>query len=1426
MHMRTASKRAVKDIAGDGIRLSERRVESAGRNRSLFPLAALLFSFAGAAFSQSLAITSPTAAQNISGISFPLTVSLTSPASVTSVEYLVDGESQGIVRSAPWSIPTWNTNDRYRGPAHTIWAIARNSLGTTLATSPTVTFAITNDYLEPAAYINLNSVTPSTAYSSTWAGTVSIAAVIGGTNAANQKIMRVFVDGDFSGYTVLSGSTATTQIAALNTTIYPDGLHEVCTELIDTNGTAPTNGGFPFGEDCHQVTFANTSTILLVNRAASSSASTGITSFRVPASGSMTTAAGVFVLACFGDFGAATITASSVADGSLTALTPGTNGSYRIACFYKANSAGSASNVYTFSISNGVQAATALVREYSGVATSSPIDVNAITTGTSPATCPCVLSSNTFNTTTANEMIASWYYPNTNGGTFLPGSNSTLDYPSPSGWVAGPNVVGNADGTSQEVSTTQTGAAATIGSINANNMPFLMSVISFKAASSTLVSTPAELLVNPSDWVIGLSGTQQLVPVLSNTDGTTTAVTSGMNPVYSTTAASAICTVSPAGLVAGGGSYGICPITVTVGSGLSETINGWVSSSNVIPYFGTDGLVHSTGGTPVWFASVFHSTGPAAFNDVNKTNLQFATAYKLPGYNVLEGSLTDSSYFNSAQSTFQAATSTFVANQSNLLNTYGLYYHGSAGGLVTGSPDQFYNGLHRDPTGTPDWQFLGAQWFATGKFMGATLLDETDSSYTCPRMNPLMGGDITQIVGNGTTLTLTYVHMCRIIEGGATIGIFGATTNSAINSTPGVSGTATLYTVQSDNGAGTMILNQPNGGGSFTANATTDPSLRIEPLIGNFGWQAGGGYSTYTDFSTISALFQAGGGIIAGSPKAIAGKNSQCGWGGVCSVAGSPPFSQFGEIYNQPSLVGTAQYVSLSTIRTSGNNIFPNGRTFMNNYGAFRAFLGQTTGTNLNYGLNGQTITGLTAAGATITFPFPICGTGVGANNICNVTPYVSRITGSGSPNAYFNTNAYIDTCPTATTCTISLALPSTPAPVNSNNVGTVTFANGNTISPVCLEWGAGNQAMFLLGSSAGSCHNLTPVQQLNVGATFTVSGAIGANAAYWNSTTFILSGAPIPYNLQNPVGTIREVPPISQTSGPFTGQVVANDNYVRGQGQSVFAEIANGPRVPFATVMAQAILGASGHRLYQLGVDYAAQSAQGTAGQRGFGQVPCNNAGTVNCIQAGANPFYAQGADLVRTFNSPTNANLVLQRLASTGYLYAPRGPAPDIGYNIESSLRQGAKGNLLLTANFQDGSQSHAVDLTACNVPGQKKVRYTLDWRSMSITELAAGTVSDTPTWPAGGAVIYLCPNNESAEYSPPLIGSLISDAPGATKMIIRYAYAPYLLNESTSNVFDCGTGLCVLPVDRNIGPLYYRLQYVNNNGVVVATSDVQIL
>ncbi len=89
-----------------------------------------------------------------------------------------------------------------------------------------------------------------------------------------------------------------------------------------------------------------------------------------------------------------------------------------------------------------------------------------------------------------------------------------------------------------------------------------------------------------------------------------------------------------------------------------------------------------------------------------------------------------------------------------------------------------------------------------------------------------------------------------------------------------------------------------------------------------------------------------------------------------------------------------------------------------------------------------------------------------------------------------------------------------------------------------------------------------------------------------------------------------------------------------------------------------------------------------------------------------------------------------------------------------------------------------------------------------------------------------LVLCSNDSSAEYSAPSISTQLLDVPNAAKIAVQYAYTPYHLNLKTASVTDCGTGTCTpagRPENRTI---YYRLDYLDVNGVLLENSDVQTL
>ena len=59
----------------------------------------------------------------------------------------------------------------------------------------------------------------------------------------------------------------------------------------------------------------------------------------------------------------------------------------------------------------------------------------------------------------------------------------------------------------------------------------------------------------------------------------------------------------------------------------------------------------------------------------------------------------------------------------------------------------------------------------------------------------------------------------------------------------------------------------------------------------------------------------------------------------------------------------------------------------------------------------------------------------------------------------------------------------------------------------------------------------------------------------------------------------------------------------------------------------------------------------------------------------------------------------------------------------------------------------------------------------------------------------------------------------------MAVRYNYEQSLV-DARSKVVVCTSLSCTIPADRKIGPIYYRMMYLNSSNQVLATSDIQTM
>ena len=379
--------------------------------------------------------------------------------------------------------------------------------------------------------------------------------------------------------------------------------------------------------------------------------------------------------------------------------------------------------------------------------------------------------------------------------------------------------------------------------------------------------------------------------------------------------------MSGSGLVTGV-TYGTCPITATAtnGSGYTRTIYEYVSATNVVPFFGSDGAIHNSIGAGLWFASFFQSTGRTSIDDPFKTTAQYLSPYTLAGFNAYESSPVGgtASSWGPNQRTWQVNLNAYVTQYSSYLSPYHVFFHpqmttvlgtcGNGNPLACGTgSSSLYSSTRGLCAGYSPvcWQYAAQQWYATGLLMGFSGQDEGNSNYNIPRFGSGVLGtpngptQLTCTTGAPTTWTVRWNNPPGPIYNGTLwFSIFGGTANSYLNSTIGTSSTYQAISA-SITSTGFNFTGPSCASGNVTANSSSDPGLSIE----SFGFEWDNNKTDYihnSDYYGIVSSIHAGTGSItipvAGSVQAGAGVLAQQGWQGNCTSP--PPYGDYAEVYD------------------------------------------------------------------------------------------------------------------------------------------------------------------------------------------------------------------------------------------------------------------------------------------------------------------------------------------------------------------------------------------------------------------------------------------------------------------------------------------------------------------------------------------------
>jgi membrane-bound inhibitor of C-type lysozyme len=303
----------------------------------------------------------------------------------------------------------------------------------------------------------------------------------------------------------------------------------------------------------------------------------------------------------------------------------------------------------------------------------------------------------------------------------------------------------------------------------------------------------------------------------------------------------------------------------------------------------------------------------------------------------------------------------------------------------------------------------------------------------------------------------------------------------------------------------------------------------------------------------------------------------------------------------------------------------------------------------------------------------------------------------------------------------------------------------------------------------------------------------------------------------------MAQVPALSSTGGSIS--IIPSNGYTRGISWPGPSGVEQGPRYNFATVTGCGLLRCAGQRAYILSQDWNGSGATQTALNTLF------TSSSIQDIQGSMHPRFDY-AGSVGTWHALSLPTLLITRLAK--FYLQPNLPSPDYGRSINCGAHRGSYGNLLMCQSFsQSPSITRTIDLTSIAVSGQKTIKYCAVWQSITITLLNVGATSDIQTFTPDGCsfVAYAGANNQAAEYSPAVISVRLADIATAAKVVVEYNYLPYPFTNPTlqsmmlPQTFDCGTGsACVLPVDRQIGTVWYKVIYLGSSGQVLATSGLQ--
>lgn len=924
-----------------------------------------------------------------------------------------------------------------------------------------------------------------------------------------------------------------------------------------------------------------------------------------------------------------------------------------------------------------------------------------------------------------------------------------------------------------------------------------------------------------------------------------------------------ICGVSGgvANLCAPGTNTNVNVATSTSSTGghfsIGPTTSGWIlaGGATTVAHFGTDNAIHTSydPAHSIFVHCGFTSAGLiGAQAPLYTPGIGFDLS--VSGVNCLETGLTAnimSTYTATGQATFVSQTNALIATwQASLAYrnfTKPIYTWGDGKNIIGAGADLFASTRTTVP-GTPgsSWtttsavQYAFQAWASAVHVIGTSMCDECNSAWLGnplagpiqPSPTPLAQGSIGSLDVAAGVITLN--GQANYGDPGGAYSITGATTAGLNTPNPNI------Y----KNPCGSAGCKTSAVDGHYTA--ATDPNLIIQQYW-NF-WPTTTDSLHYDAFAVVrEQILAAGAGRSFVSHPNATSTNCQAlgNWNGnsTQSIRSVLNISDYTDLYSSH---GNEQYLS-GRIRLNSviNDQQGMGYTARNTFGCQNSsnptvYITQGTTGQFGFGVNFPvTITSI--ANDIITFAAP--------HGITNIIPGLTRLYITGSSNPAYNVFFYIIAAPTPTTLRVVFArtdftdttasggtLTFNPSTCTSNCA--LTLCNNGTVPGGNKANGPGASVQITPFGSDHVCYTGTASDVVNQhrGQTFTLSGVTG-NAS-WNTRTFN-------YGIENLIHATdgngsasnfiwyREVPTGSATGG--SAFIIPDNTEVKGRYGSTQMTDYN-EQMPFGMVVECAIVGCAGQRIYKLQLgfqDYmpTAQFASTPGGPAGgwlgqaVGGLVAVFGGTDVNQQLQATP-HSENHRAVPMFKALSTGAQELNRWQAY-LLGATFLPSPHLGSTMSCGARQATVGSILMCWNASDGPQTRTFNYTPYLQSGQKIIRSNATAHGIKpLVILSAGTASETITLASGEGMFVVFPANYSIELNQPSISVRLADIGSATKVVIRWSYDPYLIDAQTSDIFDCGTGLCQPTWDRGFGQIFYKLIYLKSDNSVLATSDVQII